>query len=79
MSHSWLDWYPTKAQVILKPKFDWEGANLPISTSSIGGLAKQEHALRDPFLFEQHDEVYIVYTGSGETSIGIAKLLRHLA
>ena len=74
ISHSWRDWYATEAQVILKPKFDWEGANLPISTSSIGGLAKQEHALRDPFLFEQSDEVYMVYTGGGETSIGIAKL-----
>ena len=75
MSHSWRDWYATEAQVILKPKFDWEGANLPISASTIGGLAKQEHALRDPFLFEQSDEVYMVYTGGGETSIGIAKTI----
>ena len=75
MSHSWRDWYATKAQVILKPKFDWEGANLPISTSTIGGLVKQENALRDPFLFEQSDGVYMVYTGGGETSIGIAKLI----
>ena len=75
MSHSWRDWYATKAQVILKPTFDWEGANLPISTSTIGGLTKQEHALRDPFLFEQSDEVYMVYTGGGETSIGVAKTI----
>ena len=61
--------------MILKPEFDWEGANLPISTSSVGGLTKQEHALRDPFLFEQSDEVYMVYTGGGENSIGIAKTL----
>ena len=74
MSHPWQEWHATKAQVILRPKFDWEGANLPISTSSIGGLAKQEHALRDPFLFEQNDVVYMVYTGGGETSIGIVKL-----
>ena len=40
MSYSWRDWYATGAQVILKPKFDWEGANLPISTSTTGGLSK---------------------------------------
>ena len=74
MSYDWRDWRATEGQVILKPKFDWEGANLPISTSTVGGLTKQEHALRDPFLFEQSEEVYMVYTGGGETSIGIAKL-----
>ena len=74
MSHYWRDWYATEGQVILKPKFDWEGANLPVSTSKVGGLTKKEHALRDPFLFEQSDEVYMAYTGGGETSIGIAKL-----
>jgi len=74
MSYPWQDWYATEGQVILKPEFDWEGVNLPISTSKVGGLTKQEHALRDPFLFQQSDDVYMVYTGGGETSIGIAKL-----
>ena len=60
--------------MILKPKFDWEGANLPISNSTVGGLTKQEHALRDPFLFEQNEEIYMLYAGGGETCIGIAKL-----
>ena len=40
MSHYWQEWHATEAQVILKPKFDWEGANLPISTSTTGGLSK---------------------------------------
>ncbi len=74
ISLSWRDWYATEGQVILKPKFDWEGANLPISNSTVGGLTKQEHALRDPFLFEQNEEIYMLYAGGGETCIGIAKL-----
>ena len=78
ISYPWQEWHSTEAQVILKPKFDWEGANLPISTSSIGGATKQEHALRDPFLFEQCDGVYMVYTGGGETSLGIAKLFLNI-
>ena len=74
ISLPWRDWYATEGQVILKPKFDWEGANLPISNSTVGGLKKQEHALRDPFLFEQNEEIYMLYAGGGETCIGIAKL-----
>jgi len=74
ISLSWRDWYATEGQVILKPTFDWEGANLPISNSTVGGLTKQEHALRDPFLFEQNEEIYMLYAGGGETCIGIAKL-----
>ena len=74
ISLPWRDWYATEGQVILKPKFDWEGANLPISNSTVGGLTKQEHALRDPFLFEQNEEIYMLYAGGGETCIGIAKL-----
>ena len=74
ISLSWRDWCATEGQVILKPKFDWEGANLPISNSTVGGLTKQEHALRDPFLFEQNEEIYMLYAGGGETCIGIAKL-----
>ena len=74
ISLPWHHWYATEGQVILKPKFDWEGANLPISNSTVGGLTKQEHALRDPFLFEQNEEIYMLYAGGGETCIGIAKL-----
>ena len=74
ISLPWRHWYATEGQVILKPKFDWEGANLPISNSTVGGLKKQEHALRDPFLFEQNEEIYMLYAGGGETCIGIAKL-----
>ena len=74
MSTYWRDWCATEGQMILKPKFAWEGAHLAISKSTVGGLTKQQHSLRDPFLYEENEEVYMIYAGGGETSIGIATL-----
>ena len=71
------NWCGTEEKEILRPKFDWEGANLPTSTFNIGGLTKQEHALRDPYLFEECGEVYVIYEGGGESSLGIAKLFQY--
>ena len=47
----------TKGKEILRFEFDWESAHLPTTTSNIGGLTKQEHALRDPLLFEESQEI----------------------
>ncbi len=74
MSRPWRYWYASDGKTILKPKFHWEGAHLPISTSTVGGLKQQEHALRDPFLFEDNEKVYMIYIGGGESSIGLARL-----
>lgn len=36
--------------------------------------ATQVNQLRDPTIFEEDGELYLLYTGAGEQAIGIAKL-----
>ena len=57
LSNYWRDWCGTKGKEILRFKFDREVAHLPTTTSSVGGLTKQEHALRGLYLFKESEEI----------------------
>ena len=71
----WENWRVERTVSILKPKLDWEGANLPIRPSKIGAAHELEHALRDPCIFEQNGRVYMIYTGGGENALGLAEVI----
>jgi hypothetical protein len=59
---------------VIKPVYDWEGADLPINTSTSGG-AMEVHQLRDPYLFTDIDgKDYLLYSTRGECGIGIVLL-----
>ncbi len=59
---------------ILKPRFAWEGADIPLQTSGIGA-ATGVHELRDPYVFQDTDGTeYLLYSGRGEEAIGIVRL-----
>lgn len=59
---------------VLFPEFEWEGYHYPVEPSA-GGLKKDVHELRDPDLFRDVDgKIYLLYTGAGESEIGIARV-----
>lgn len=76
------NWTPIGQRVILEPALDWEGADLPITTSQNGGGIGLRQ-VRDPYIFEDtmgtadltDDKVYIFYCGRGEEAIGVAELV----
>lgn len=72
------EWDPTyPPREILHPEYDWEGYYLPIQPSEGGSAKINVHQLRDPDVFEDIDgSLYLLYTGSGEGAIGIARLER---
>ncbi|MBD3320315.1 MAG: hypothetical protein GF350_04385 [Chitinivibrionales bacterium] len=55
---------------VLKPELDWEGGNLDIMDYKKG----EAKALREPFVYEEDNQLYLLYSGMGEQQIGIAKL-----
>lgn len=73
-STDWNDWVAEPAQRLLKPKLDWEGANEPLIASMRGEMGVKVNQLRDPAIFEENGQLYLLYTGGGEQAIGIAKI-----
>jgi len=70
LSENWQDWSLGSPKVILSPELAWEGANLPVTASSVGAADSLEHALRDPFVLGD----LLFYVGGGENGIGIAEI-----
>ena len=74
LSGDWLNWRAVNATTLMVPQYGWEGVDVPISPSEIGGLTVREHALRDPYLFLDDGHVYLAYAGGGETALGLAEV-----
>ena len=69
----WLDWQSGTETEILRPELEWEGAGLPVRPS-LAGATGFVHELRDPALFTEDGQVWMVYSGGGEAALGLARL-----
>jgi hypothetical protein len=67
-------WRVTNHRVVLAPEFAWEGADVPVRRSKPGIATGRENALRDPAIFEEDGETYLLYATAGEEGIAIARL-----
>lgn len=74
LNDPWTDWKFTTPQTVLKPEFDWEGVNEPILPSKPGQASTAVHQLRDPAIFVENDQLYLLYSVAGERGIAIAKM-----
>ena len=72
----WRSWTAGERRELLRPVYGWEGANLPIAPSVRGYAPHPVHELRDPAVFEDDGEAYLLYTVQGERGIAIALLDR---
>lgn len=70
----WKTWCAITDPVpVLFPELDWEGASEPAQPSVIGAEGFS-NALRDPCLFEEDGQVWMIYAGGGEHVLGLAKI-----
>jgi hypothetical protein len=60
-------------QPLLLPTLDWEGACHETGPSA-AGPATAVRQLRDPAVFQEAGQSYLLYTGAGEEAIGLATL-----
>lgn len=74
----WRAWKLVDEQehVVLVPEEAWEGADLPFREATKGGAFYRLRQLRDPALYREGDEWYILYSVAGEYGIAIAKLVK---
>jgi hypothetical protein len=74
MKGDWSTWYASGPIEVLRPEHKWEGADLEIKPSERGYIGVPANQLRDPAIFEEDGETFLLYSVAGESGIAIAKL-----
>ena len=71
----WRAWREEGTRTVLEPEHAWEGAALAAEPSARGQVTRLVRQLRDPCVHEEEDRTYVLYSGGGESGIGIAQVL----
>ena len=74
LSKDWSEWRDSEPREILRPEFDWEGADAPLEPSIRSTAYGHVNQLRDPAVYQEGDDTYLLYAVAGESGIAIAKL-----
>ena len=69
--HGWRDQPPVE---VLRPEFPWEGADAPCVPSVRSTAYGVVNQLRDPAVYEEAGESYLLYAVGGESGIAIARV-----
>ena len=74
LSGDWMDWRQSDPVEVLRPEFDWEGANAPLEPSIRSTAYGQVNQLRDPAIFVEDGSAYLAYAVAGESGIALARV-----
>ena len=74
LTPDWMNWQASGAEVILEPETDYEGADLPLEPSRRGWSPERVRQLRDPGIYREDADTYLLYSVAGEYGIAIAKI-----
>ncbi len=68
------EWKATDSKEVLRPEHEWEGVDEPLSPSEFGPVHHPVHQLRDPYVFTENGQDYLLYSVAGERGLAIARL-----
>ena len=71
----WNEWRESEPVEVLRPERPWEGADEPLTPSVRSVAYGMVNQLRDPAIYVEGDEVYLLYAVAGESGIAIARVL----
>ena len=74
MGEDWLGWRASEPVMVLEPETVYEGTELPAAPSSRGIVTEKVRQLRDPAIFREGGETYLLYAVAGEQGIAIARV-----
>jgi hypothetical protein len=76
ISGDWTTWSETPGVEVLRPEFDWEGADAPLEPSVRSTAYGHVNQLRDPAIVEDagSGRVFLLYAVAGESGIAIAEV-----
>ncbi len=59
---------------VLRPELPWEGASVSAAHSVGGKSLELENSLRDPAVFREAGQTWLIYAAAGEHGMGIVKI-----
>ncbi len=74
LNGDWNTWQESPEVEVLRPEFEWEGANAPVVPSVRSTAYGRVNQLRDPSLFVEDGVVYLLYAVAGESGIALARV-----
>lgn len=74
LTRPWPQWQASDPRVTLEPELEWEGVSHPLEPSRSGAARGPVRQLRDPAIYEEDGQLYLLYSGGGEQAIGLARL-----
>ena len=76
ISGDWAEWSETPGVEVLRPEFDWEGADAPLEPSIRSTAYGHVNQLRDPAIYADaaSGRIFLLYAVAGESGIAIAEV-----
>lgn len=74
ISGDWQQWRNVGERIVLKPEFEWEGASAPLVPSVRSTAYGVVNQLRDPAIYVEGDDIYLLYAVGGESGIALAQI-----
>ncbi|MBI2950852.1 hypothetical protein HYY27_02090 [bacterium] len=74
LTPDWMGWKASGPVTVLEPETEYEGADLPLEPSRRGWAPERVRQLRDPGIFREGGDTYLLYSVAGEHGIAVARL-----
>ena len=74
LTSDWKTWRESERVEVMRPEHNWEGADAPLEPSMRSVAYGHVNQLRDPAIFVEGDQTYLLYAVAGESGIAIAQL-----
>lgn len=74
LTADWKNWRASPPVTVIAPGTDYEGADMPLEPSKMDLAPGKVRQLRDPAIFREGGQLYLLYSIAGESGIAIAKL-----
>jgi hypothetical protein len=73
LKDDWMDWKESEATEILRPEFPYEGSDLPL-LPSLRSATCRANQLRDPAIYQEDNQIYLLYCVAGEAGIALSEI-----
>jgi len=70
----WQEWQPSEPIGVLFPETAYEGGDLPVAPSERGSIHERVCQLRDPGIFVDNEQIYLIYSVAGEAGLALAEI-----